>query len=376
MKIFYKGNYLEKNEINLVKSFILGKLKSFDSCNSYNIYISNNINFPHEIDTKYIDSNVLYKNNNVHVLFDLIFLVYHEINFIIRDDLEFDAHGRIRFDRLLKSKSFPYLDHIFRKIDQSLNKMSMNKNIKFSVDVDHIKYQNFSFLRFIHEFKRFYRYNYNYNYFHDYLKSNTNYKFYLILKMAEILHQYSISADFFFMFCFNRTDYDSGYILKENQNFIYKYLQDMGHRVGFHPSYYTYSSTDVWEQEYSKYIKVIGNQDSIVRTHYLRTNYNFYYDLLEKYNVDEDHSIGSSQGTGFYCGISSGFSPINNRNNSFYNFKSYPLNFMDDFLFDNDSKFEDLYLALKTPYDISLLFHNTSFFFTKEFLKILSELKK
>lgn len=372
MKIYYHSKVIEIVYVNLIKKFVIEKLNKLDN---YDINISSKRICNKEITSSLIKESISVHQNEIYIDFDIIHLIYNNTN-IHRNNNFYDDKDRVLFDDYLLDEKYPLIDFIFHEINNKCGSIiSFKKNTRISVDVDHLNYTNLSFLRFFKEYKDFYLDFYKHiEFLKFFIKPGMSFKYYLVMYASNFFYEKGISVDFFFMFGETKTNFDSGYKISKDVLFLISYLRDHGHRIGFHPSYYTFNSVELWEKEYLKYNSVIDNQPSIVRTHYLRTNYNFYYDILEKYNVREDHSIGSSNLIGNFCGITSGFSPINFNKNNFYSFSCYPLNYMDDYLFFNRDKFINLHDSLKSPFNVSMLFHNTSFLLTKNFNQIVKSI--
>lgn len=372
MKIYYNSNDIQPVYINLIKSFLIEKL---NLSYKYEMNISSKRICNRNITIGLIKESISANQNVIYVSFDIIYLIYYNTNIHKNNNL-YDEKGRVLFDDYILGDKFPLIDLFFNEINNKFGSSIKSKKIsRVSVDVDHLSYPNLSFLRFFKEYKDFHLDFYKHTEFLKFfVKPGMSFKYYLVMYASRFFYEKGLSADFFFMFGEEKTNFDSGYKISKDVSYLFNYLRDHGHRIGFHPSYYTFNSLDLWEKEYLKYISVIDNQPSIVRTHYLRTNYNFYYDILEKYNIREDHSIGSSNLIGNFCGITSGFSPINFNKDSFYSFSCYPLNYMDDYLFSNRDKFINLHDSLKSPFNVSMLFHNTSFLLTKNFNQIIKSI--
>ena len=314
-------------------------------------------------------------STSVDIKFDLVQLIYHSTNIHFGKSLELDQHGRKILDPMLfEFEGAPLIDFIFDYINNSVKKA----RVRISMDVDHVGFDNLSALRVIHDLSKFSNFQMDYRAVTKYCAQfHLSYRMYLVKHFAELLYSLNLNADFFFMFCDTRTKFDSGYQYSPQLYELISYLRDLGHRIGFHPSYYTYSNPSIWGQEFEKYQELVGSQPTIVRSHYLRCNYDNYYNLLKKHGVKEDHSIGMSSSVGYYCGISSGFSPYDQEERDFFKFLSFPLNYMDDFLF---SEPEQLRIAKsrilenqRVGFDSSILFHNSGYVLTNDFKEFVTD---
>ena len=381
MKISYQNNnsYISKKHLELSKDFLLSKFNS--SIHSITIKNSfSDIEFESYLEQGQPillspDKVISIKGLEVFINIDMISLLYIFSN-LLRSKKKnfFDSHKRldISYD-IYENNGLPYIDMLINYINSHYQEIEKGR-IRLSMDIDHIKYPNLSLLRMIKEWHKFKKYDFPLSELFKLLINPSNAKLEHVLKYSKILKENSISGDFFFMFCHSSTNFDSGYKLDSKLQNIIKKLIDSGHRIGFHPSYYSFQNEDKFKEEFQRYYNNFGKDFMIIRNHYLRNDYNNYWDLIEKYNFKEDHSIGMSTNCGFFSGISSGFSPINESSQKKYNFKSYPLNFMDDYLFESEHFFKEFPQKISNNLldgcDASILFHNSLFLHTNYFEKM------
>ena len=381
MKIYYQNNnsLVSEYQISLSKEFLLSKLNP----NIDSIFINHSFS-DIEFETYLIQDKEIVKSPNeivdiresdVFINLDLISIFYIASNLLkSKERSYFDNHNRLDISRdIFEDNGLPYIDLLINYINSHFDKVERGR-IRLSMDVDHVQYKNLSLLRLMNEWRKFNKYQIPLKQITKLLLNYSNSRLDHVLKYSQILKDKSISGDFFFMFCHLKTSFDSGYEIDKKIYKVMEELVDSGHRIGFHPSYYAFQDEEKFHDEYQRYITNFGKDFMIIRNHYLRNDYDNYWNLIDKYNFKEDHSIGMSTNCGFFSGISSGFSPINKKNKKFYNFKSFPLNYMDDYLFDNESYFNEfdnnVTKILLNGCDVSVLFHNSLFLHTNYFKKL------
>ena len=126
--------------------------------------------------------------------------------------------------------------------------------------------------------------------------------------LMRVSEQAGLKSTFYFLAGKSSKTKDADYLLRDKEilNLIKK-ISDRGHFIGIHPSYNSYLSEKVIENESSNLIKVLEslgvNQNFLKsRMHYLKFKHPYTYRHLAKNGIVENSSIGFAEHAGFRSG--------------------------------------------------------------------------
>ena len=254
-----------------------------------------------------------------------------------------DKHGRcISSEQLSIKQNFhhrPVVNEYCELLWQLLLAIGIPQNhrkdrefgYKFSHDVDHpLLFQSFgSFLKQTgHQLIKKQNIRGSLKFVNRYVSSkNDPYDtFDFLMDLSEI--KGSISQ-FNFM-CTTKSTFDEGYDLNSafNKQLIQK-VKDRGHQVGFHPSYETYKSSDLWVKEKQNLEKIVGLKISKGRQHYLRFENPTTWSIWDENKMEEDSSLGFADNIGFRAGVCYAYHPFDVQKRKKLEIKELPLILMD-----------------------------------------------
>lgn len=144
-------------------------------------------------------------------------------------------------------------------------------------------------------------------------------------------------------------------------------LEKRGHRIGFHPGYYTSDDEGQWKKEREKVEKRIGKRLTVGRQHYLRVFVPRTLEIWEDNEMETDSSLGYADKTGFRCGTGCAYHPYDFRTGKSMKLIEQPLIVMDETMKKYEKLTEEqkkerimMYESLSEKYNmpITLLYHN------------------
>jgi len=348
------------------------------SANKYELAINN------ELRLVSIDpiSHLEVSNSELHIDFDLVFLIFFLLNRLEEkksSSLQLDRHKRFNSNDcfLVRHKifNFPIIDNwiyfiraFFLLESNEVLETSSFSGLSLSMDVDHLEL-NFSIGNALKNIYRDIRYSkimkstFSGNLVNIFNKS-FNDKFASLVNFSDFLNYRNATGSFFFMAA-DKSQYDSGYIYSDKKyNCIAQKLTEDGHKVGWHPGYYSIESRESFINEFKCFEQRYGFKPRYVRHHYLRWSPELSWSLMEELGIIEDHSIGFSDKIGYKVGTAKPFRPFNPNKGSKYKLIVHPLMIMDDVAFSFNNKWLNKIQAcsseaVKIESPVTLLIHNS-----------------
>ena len=123
----------------------------------------------------------------------------------------------------------------------------------------------------------------------------------------------------------SKLDFDNDVYLKR----IIDKILEKGHFIGFHPSYNSYNSLEIFKQNKEKIEKLIHHKLIFGRQHYLRFEAPITWQIWEDCQMEWDSSLGYADKEGFRCGVCYKFSVFNILSREKLDLKERPLIVMD-----------------------------------------------
>jgi len=167
------------------------------------------------------------------------------------------------------------------------------------------------------------------------------------------------------------TKYDTPYRLEtDRMKAIFQLCKDRNYRIGIHPSYDGWRDEKLFKSEKEKLEKQINLPIKISRQHYLHFDFKKTPEILTKYDIKEDSTMGYRDRVGFRCGTGFGYHLYNFKKEAPFSFIEVPLVVMDSSLFkrtDHDlTKATELWISFLTKNQfhtkITFNFHNSRFY--------------
>jgi len=165
--------------------------------------------------------------------------------------------------------------------------------------------------------------------------------------------------------------YDGNYSIFGNSfKKIFRLIQERGHIIGCHPSYYTFDNPVLWANEKKGLEKVLNVNILEGRQHYLRFNLPLTWEIADKNGLGVDSSMCYHDSEGFRCGTGDEFYVFNILSRKKLKLRERPLIVMDETLRgyrgltpDKANLVLDRYKAISKKYKMkyTFLFHNSSF---------------
>ncbi len=81
------------------------------------------------------------------------------------------------------------------------------------------------------------------------------------------------------------------------------HIQNRGHNIGFHPSYYAYNDNGLFQKEKKALEKVVGQEVTTGRNHFLRWDVSQSPKIWEDNSMEWDSTLGYADHAGFRCGV-------------------------------------------------------------------------
>ncbi|HCS21948.1 MAG TPA: hypothetical protein DIW47_15570 [Bacteroidetes bacterium] len=133
----------------------------------------------------------------------------------------------------------------------------------------------------------------------------------------------------YFVLLANHGKYDKS-IDFENESFI-QLIQDLSekHEVGIHPSYHSHKIKKRVKEEIIRLRNITLKEVKSSRQHFLKLDVRVTYKLLNHFEIENDHSMGYSEITGFRAGICSPYPFFDLQKNESTKLILYPFAVMD-----------------------------------------------
>jgi hypothetical protein len=207
--------------------------------------------------------------------------------------------------------------------------------------------------------------------------------------LAEQSEKYGFSSTFNLM-ASAPTFYDAGYSLSSpTVSKMLNLINENGHRIGLHASYYSLNRPEKLLKEKSELEKFTGKNVDIVRSHYLRVKTPSSWNDWQTVGLKRDGSYGFSEHEGFRCGTCIPFQPFDIIKDMTLDIFEEPLIIMDATLKGyrklnvseaKETIFRIARLCKFVKGNFTVLWHNTSFFrdwdtWGIEYPEILASLK-
>jgi len=189
--------------------------------------------------------------------------------------------------------------------------------------------------------------------------------------LMDVSESANITSHFYFMAANTRSVYDNGYDISDPRlKDIFKEIKSRGHKIGFHPSYYTFKNTKLFSEEKTRLQIATATEISTGRQHYLRFSAPQTWQLWEDNGMTESSTISYSGYSGFRCGICYQFPVFNFLTKKQLKLNEKPLTAMEASIAKNGStaraslsKYLSQSIEQVKRYegDYVLLWHNSSF---------------
>lgn len=187
--------------------------------------------------------------------------------------------------------------------------------------------------------------------------------------LMDLSEKYNLRSYFLFM-CADPSNKDEGYPI--DNDFIKKTVEkilERGHKIGFHPSYYSFNDHVLWKKEFDMFKKHFVSTPSMVRQHYLRTDPEITLNILRKNGILLDSSLSFADTLGFRSGICCEFPFFNLKKRITSSVSELPLTIMDATLVSLYDAQEEIIKQAKQIIntvkefsgDIVILWHNSNF---------------
>ena len=130
--------------------------------------------------------------------------------------------------------------------------------------------------------------------------------------MINLEKEAGLEAYFFFMGAGTSPIYDDGYSMNDPQiqNLVKKIIKN-GHKIGIHPSYFTFNNKEQMRREKENIEKATGLKISCGRQHYLRFAIPNTWQIWEDNGMEWDSTLSYADKEGFRCGVCYEYSVFN-----------------------------------------------------------------
>ncbi|MTI83712.1 MAG: hypothetical protein FH756_07365 [Firmicutes bacterium] len=186
-------------------------------------------------------------------------------------------------------------------------------------------------------------------------------------EIINLEEQYGAKSTFFFLA--SKTDpIRPRYDVKDIKSELL-YIIKKGWEIGLHGSYYAYNDLEQIKREKEKLESVVLQTVKGYRSHYLRFDTPFTWNLLAKAGFNYDTTFGYSDMVGFRNGMCHPFEPFDLEKEINIDILEIPLIIMDGALFKNVDSLKEAWVTVKKILDsvkdcsgvVTILWHNQSF---------------
>jgi hypothetical protein len=205
----------------------------------------------------------------------------------------------------------------------------------------------------------------------QYRKSGSNpydYFDFLMTKSEKL----GLKSHFYFMASNSGLPQDPG-LYTRSKRFTCKIdeIRRRGHIIGFHPGYYTFNDPERWQAEKQLLENAVHHEIVEGRQHYLRFDIAQTFRIWDQNKMETDSTLGYADNEGFRCGTGDTFPVFDFPERTRIRVKERPLIIMDGTLkqyklYSKEKMVERFryYMLVGKKYntDITLLFHNSSFY--------------
>lgn len=128
-------------------------------------------------------------------------------------------------------------------------------------------------------------------------------------ELTELLDKYRVKSTFFFVASDNKHPQDVKYIIEHPAiSEILKLVDDKGHKIGIHPSFFTLRNPEILKEEIHRLSQVLADLEidqAIIssRKHYLRWDWLHTPFILNEAGITDDYTVGYPDRTGFRVGV-------------------------------------------------------------------------
>jgi len=187
--------------------------------------------------------------------------------------------------------------------------------------------------------------------------------------LMDISDAINTKSSFFIMAC-KPTAFDCGYsVFGKNCLSLIKKINERGHFIGIHSSFFAYNDPIIWKNEYRMLSKYSPQIIASGRQHCLRFEVPITWQIMDDNKMEWDSTLGYANKEGFRCGVCYDFSVFNILTRQKLKLKEKPLVAMDvSFLYQGLSpkSLKQKILCLmdrvkKYQGTFVLLWHNSSF---------------
>ena len=211
-----------------------------------------------------------------------------------------------------------------------------------------------------------------------------------VRQLAQASEDSGLHSEFYLMAANTPNKFDEGYSINSPlARQIIATIQNFGYEIGFHPSYFTYDHTELFQIEKARLESAVGVSLRGGRQHYLRADFPKTWRIWEQAGFEYDHTMTYADREGFRAGTCHPFQPFDHQEDRSLNLTEIPLIIMDGTLkqYRNMTIEEARQRILKLAKRcravegiFSLLWHNKSIsgewqFWGEMYLALLPELK-
>lgn len=129
--------------------------------------------------------------------------------------------------------------------------------------------------------------------------------------LMDVSESINAKSRFFFMAC-EPTAFDDGYnILDENCRALIRKINERGHLIGLHSSYFAYNDPEILKNQFNLLSNHSLQPITSVRQHCLRFEVPLTWQIMDDNKIEWDSSMGFANKEGFRCGVCYDFSVFN-----------------------------------------------------------------
>ncbi|WP_314590555.1 polysaccharide deacetylase family protein [Paenibacillus terrigena] len=147
--------------------------------------------------------------------------------------------------------------------------------------------------------------------------------------LMDISERIGVQSRFYFM-SGGISEYDNRYAIKSKAcQRLLKHIQHRGHKLGFHPSYHSFTNKEQFIAEKLRLEEVAQCEIDEGRQHYLRFNADQTWRIWEEAGMKLDSTLGFAEDGGFRSGICQAYQVFDVRNRCELTLREMPLTVME-----------------------------------------------